>query len=207
MADQGQVGPQTSSDGAVINLRLSRDACVVTQDGHSRYAESAYRGNMYIAANQTGVTTQAGLSATTPVLTLFNPKGNNKVAAVVYAGVVLSVANAAAAIVWLAANINIAANAVTGTAATFSNCYLGNAGSPTCSPLTAATLPAAPIAIAQLGVGLTGAITTVPGQVAFARQFDGALIVGPGAAISFQTSTASGASSTFAEIIWEEFNV
>jgi hypothetical protein len=36
------------------------------------------------------------------------------------------------------------------------------------------------------------------------RWFDGSLILLPGSAISFQTSTASGASSTFAELIWEE---
>jgi hypothetical protein len=176
----------------------------LTMDAHARYQQAVLNGNCFISSNQSGVTTQAGLSATTPVLTLANPKGSTKLLSVWYAGVILSVANVAAAVVWLAANVNVAAAAVTGTVATFSNCLIGNTNSPSGQILTAATLPAAPIAIATLGSGLTGAITTIPYQLAMNRWFDGSLILLPGSAISFQTSTASGASSTFAELIWEE---
>jgi len=193
-----------NSQGAVVTARGTFDASVGVQDTHGKYQESVLRGNCFISTNQSGVTTQAGLSGTTPVLTLANPKGNNKQAVVWYAGVIFTVVNVAAAVAWLAANVNNAAAAVTGTVATFSNCLLGNTNSPSCQILTAATLPAAPIAIATLGSGLTGAITTIPYQLAMSRWFDGALILQPGSAISFQTSTASGASSTFAELIWEE---
>jgi hypothetical protein len=191
----------TSGNPAV---RGTYDGSLVSTDGHGKYQQAVLSGNCFISSNQTGVTTQAGLSATTPVLTLFNPKGNTKLLSVWYAGIITTVVNGAAAVYWLAANTNVAAAAVTGTAATFSNCQIGNAGSPTASIFTAATLPAAPIAIATLAAGLTGAITTIPYISAASRWFDGSLIVLPGAAISFQTSTASGASSTFAELIWEE---
>lgn len=190
--------------GAVNTARGLFDNTLGVADTHGKYQEAVLRGNVFISSNQSGVTTQAGLSATTPVLTLANPKGNNKFAVVWYAGVIFTVVNGAAAVAWLAANINNAAAAVTGTVATFSNALLGNTNSPSCQILTAATLPAAPIAIATLGAGLTGAITTIPYQLAMSRWFDGALILTPGSAISFQTSTASGTSSTFGEMIWEE---
>lgn len=179
----------------------------LTMDAHARYQQAVLGGNCFISSNQSGVTTQAGLSATTPVLTLANPKGNNKLLSVWYAGIIMTVVNVAAAVAWLAANTNNAANAVTGTVATFSNCLIGNTNSPSGQILTAATLPAAPIAIATLGAGLTGAITTIPYLLPMSRWFDGSIIVGPGGAISFQTSTASGASSTFAELIWEEIPI
>lgn len=189
--------------GAVSTARGSFDTSVVTQDAHARYQEAVMRGNCYTTANQTAGTTQAGLSGTTPVLTLFNPKGNNKVGVLLYAGATFIVANAAGSAIWLAANVNVAAAAVTGTAATVSNCALGNGNSPSLLAFTAATLPATPIAISQLASGVTGAVTTIPYLLPAGRFFDGSIILLPGSAISIQTSTASGA-GTFCEYVWEE---
>lgn len=192
-----------SLGGGQSGARGSFDACTVTMDGHARYQEAVMRGNVFVTANQTAGTTQAGLSATTPVLTLFNPKGNNKVGVLIYAGATFIVANAAGAAVWLAANINIAAAAVTGTAATVTNALLGNNNSPSLLAFTASTLPAAPIAISQLASGVTGAVTTAPYVLPAGRFYDGSVILMPGSAISIQSSTASGA-GTFCEYIWEE---
>lgn len=191
---------------AVTPLRSTYDTSAGVQDTHGRYQEAVMRGNCYATANQTAGTTQAGLSATTPVLTLFNPRGNNKAGVLLYAGATFIVANAAGNAIWLAANINIAASAVTGTAATVSNCALGNANNPSLLAFTAATLPATPIAICQLASGLTGAVTQVPYVLPAGRFFDGSIILMPGSAISIQSSTASGA-GTFCEYVWEEILV
>ena len=63
---------------------------------------------------------------------------------------------------------------------------------------------ATPIAICGLGVGLTGAITTVPAATMLERYFDGSVILQPDSAVSIQTGVASGASGTFCEYVWEE---
>jgi hypothetical protein len=207
MISELRTGPQFAGDGATIIQRSGRTGATVVTDAHGRFVEAVQRGNVYFAANQTGVTTQAGLSATTPVLTLFNPKGNTKNLAILYAGVTFSVAFAAAAVVWLAVNSNIAAADVTGTAATVRNALVGNGNTPSASAFTAATLPAAPVAISVLGVGLTGAITTVPSLSSMGRVYDGSILIAPGGALSFQTSAASGASATFAELAWEEIPI
>jgi hypothetical protein len=204
MISELRTGPVFAGDGSTIVQRSGRTGATVVADAHARFTEAVQRGNCYFVANQTGVTTQAGLSATTPVLTLFNPKGNNKNLVIMYAGATFTVAFAAASVIWLAANTNIAAADVTGTAATVRNALIGNAANPSGTALTAATLPAAPVAVSILGVGLTGAITTIPSLPAYGRVYDGSLIVAPGGALSFQTSTASGASATFAELAWEE---
>lgn len=201
----GNVGP--FSTGSVIDGRSDSTGCQVVTQGHGRLQEAVLRGNVYLSANQTGVTTQAGLSATTPALTLYNPLGNNKNLILLYAGCVNSVAFAAASVIWIGANTNLAASAVTGTAATVRNAMLGNANSPSAFAYTSATLPTAPIAVATLGVGLTGAITTIPALPTYGRFFEGEIILMPGAAVSFQTSTASGTSGFFGEFVWEEVSI
>lgn len=194
---------QARVSGANGPVARGWDQSVMTYDSHGRYMDAVLRGNVFITANQSAGTTQAGLSATTPVLTLFNPKGNNKFGVLLYAGFTDIVANAAGAAFWLAANINIAAAAVTGTAATVSNALLGNNNNPSLTALTAATLPAAPIAVCQIASGFTGAVTTIPYIAAAGREFAGSIILAPGSAISIQSSTASGA-GLFCEYIWEE---
>src|SRR5476651_1315624 len=109
MQTSGIVGPQVKADGSEFILRGGKTGALGAQDVHARYQEAVYRGNVYGAANQSGVVTQAGLSATTPVLTLANPAGSGKLGVLWYAGATFAVAFAAAALIWLAANVNPAA--------------------------------------------------------------------------------------------------
>jgi hypothetical protein len=199
----GQVGLQSLSSGAASRPGMSRRGQFGVSDA---FREAVEFGRCFAICAQAGVTTQAGLSATTPALTLYNAAGSGKLGVLHYVGAAMAVANAAAAAVWVAANTNVAAAAVTGTATTaHRNLKLGGAA-PTLQPLLAATLPAAPVGIALIGMGLTGAITTVPSMVPMGRWFDGGLVLAPGTAISVQTSTASGASGLWTEYIWEEID-
>lgn len=205
MEVQGIVGPVSLADGTGRIFRQTRTGGQVVSDEHARFYEATVRQNVYTVANQAGITTQAGLSATTPALTLYNPAGSGVVGVLIYAGFVASVAFAAASVIWLGANTTLSATAVTGTLTTaHRNGLLGGGTGNKVQSLLAATLPAAPVAIASLGVGLTGAITTIPSISTSGRYFDGGIILYPGSALSFQTSTASGASGFFGEFIWEE---
>lgn len=202
---QARTGEITSSDGSYNALRSDRLGAMVVQPAGGAFAEAVRRGRVFAVANQTGVTSQAGLSATTPVLTLANPPGSGVRLKLWYAGATFLVAFAAAAAVFVAVNTNTAAAAVTGTLTTaHRNLLLGSSASMGAIPYLAATLPAAPVAVALLGAGLTGAITTVPSVQPLGRWFDGSIVLKPGTALSLQTSTASGASSMLCEYIWEE---
>ena len=190
------------------SVAVNENGNLLVNNLSAKYQEAVVTGNVFTVSNQSGITTQAGLSATTPALTLYNPAGSGVNAVVLYAGCTNTVAFAAASVIWVAANTNIVAAAVTGTATTAHRCaLLGNGKQPSIQPLLAATLPAAPIAVSILGVGLTGAITTSPTGQTLGRYFDGSLIIAPGAALSFQTSAASGASGFFGEFIWIEFAI
>lgn len=178
----------------------------ITSLGFARYYESVVRGNCFGVANQAGVTSQAGLSVTTPVLTLYNPAGSGYNGVLLYAGSVATIAVAASMTIWLGVNTNIAAAAVTGTATTaHRNLLLGNGAQPHLQPLLAATLPATPVAIATLGlVPGTLAVNSQNPFYVIGREFAGSVILAPGSALSLQTSTASGAAGLWGEFMWAE---
>ena len=202
---QGTVGQATASSGESRAVTLTPRVALRTAGSQGAFQDAVERGNVYGVCNQAGVTSQAGLSLTTPVLTLYNPSGSGKNLVVWYAGVTFTVAPATAGAVWVAVNSNTAAAAVTGTLTTaHRNLKRGTANGNSAQALLAATLPAAPVAVALLGTNLTGAITTAPIAPTLERWFNGSLILIPGTALSIQTGVASGASGTFCEYIWEE---
>ena len=207
---QATVGPDNSDPAAGTSgaIRRSPSGGMYTADISARYQAAVERGNVYGVANQTGVTSQAGLSATTPVLTLYNPLSSGVNAVLWFAGAQFSVVFAAVSAVWLAVGTNTAAAAVTGTAtSTHRNMLLGSGRNPNCEPLLAATLPAAPVALSSIGTGLTGAVNLLPQTQGMERWYDGSVILKPGTNISIQTEAASGAVGMLCELIWEEFAV
>ena len=187
-----QLGPARGSDknGGLLVARNSAE-----------FDEAVERGNVYVAANQTTVTTQAGLSGTTPALTIANRVNSGKSVRLWYVSACGLVAAAAAAEVWAALG-GYSATAVTETtAATVRNMKTGDSSMPRGVGVGGvATLPAAPVAIGQLGAQLTGAITTAPIVRPFERWYNGALRVAPGYNFSVQTSTAT---TLFCEYIFE----
>ena len=203
MLQEAQIG--IKGNGATVPLRAGANRELIVNQGNALFQEAVLNGQVYAVANQTGVTSQAGLSATTPVLTLYNPLGSGKNAVIWYAGAIFLVAFAAASAIYVAVGTDVQSAAVTGTLTTdHRNLKLGMTQSPAVRTYLAATLPAAPVAIALLGAGLTGAITTAPAIKPIGRWFNGSMVLKPGTNLSIQTSTASGASATLCEYIWEE---
>lgn len=197
----GQVGLQTLTDGAASRPAMSKRGSFMLSP---EVAEAAERGRCFSVCNQAGVTSQAGLSATTPVLTLYNASGSGKIGKLWFAGATFTVAPATVGVVWIAVGSNPVAAAVTGTATTaHRNLKLGGAA-PTLQPLLAATLPAAPVGVCILGTNYTGAVTTTPQAQALYRWLMAPIIIAPGTNVSIQTGVASGASGLFCEFIWEE---
>jgi len=167
-------------------------------------------GRAYTVCNQAGVTSQAGLSATTPVLTLYNPLGSGVKGRIWYVGCTFTVVFAAVAAIFVAVGTNVQAAATTGTLTTaHRRTRLGSllAHGNQIIPLLAATLPEAPVAVGLLGAGLTGAVNLLPHMVPLGRWFNGALELMPGSNLSIQTSAASGASGMWCEYIWEEVDL
>ena len=168
----------------------------------SAFEEAVERGNVFVGANQTTVVTQAGLSATTPALTLANRLASGKAARLWYVAVGSLVAPTAAAEIWPCLGDGPTQAAVTETTlATVRNMKTGDPGqAPGVICLAVATLPVAPVAIGQLGIQLTGAITVASALQVWERWYNGALRLSPGFNFSVQTSTAT---TIFCEYIYE----
>ena len=181
-------------------------AKVLTVRQHdARFAAAVERGNVWAIANQAGVTSQAGLSGTTPVLTLANPPKSGVVGKLWFVSASVDVAFATAATVYLALG-SYSATLVTGTLTTAQrNLKTGPAGAMSViRNFLAATLPAAPVAIDILGAYGTGAITVPLSMPALSRWYDGAIRLEEGTNLSVQTSAASGASGLWSAFIYEE---
>lgn len=167
-------------------------------------AEAVERGRVYAIANQTGVTGQAGLSATTPVLTVANQVGSGVRLKLWGAWAADLVAFAAAAEIWLCLGGGPEGAVVTGTPTTAHRNLKNGMGNPKVDLFLAATLPAAPVGIDALGVGLTGAISTVPALQSIGRWYPGAPFLYPGFNWTIQYGTASGTNSSIHTFIFEE---
>jgi hypothetical protein len=99
---QGTVGQATANAGESRAVTLTRNLGLRGGDVQARFQDAVERGNVYGVCNQAGVTSQAGLSATTPVLTLANPTGSGVNGVLWFAGATFSVAFATAGAIWLA---------------------------------------------------------------------------------------------------------
>ena len=74
------------------------------------FAAAVERGRCFAVANQVGITSQAGLSGTTPALTLYNPAGSGVTGRLWYASANVLIAQPAGggpvvATIWLAAGV------------------------------------------------------------------------------------------------------
>ena len=197
--------------GSLGTPSLGLDSYLVTQNAFQRAVE---KGNVYATCQQgTGVVTQAGLSGTDAIIALANPAGSGVTGRLWHASFISKVAAAAAMVVWLASCTNTVAARVSGTAAVVRRLKLGggetNNQGQTLEALTTATLPAAPTATIQLGVQLTEAVTGSFTLLPFymPSEFAGAILIQPGTALSFQTSTASGAAGCHGCFVWEEVDL
>jgi hypothetical protein len=203
MLNEIRVGPVVSANGGVNPARGDVTGATVVTQAHGDFQEAVDQGNVFAVANQAGVASQAGLSVTTPVLTLVNPIGNTKKLAVWYVGCVFNVVFAAVAAVFVAVGVNTVVVAGTLTTA-HRNMKVGSSVAPSGIPLLAATLPVVPVAIGLLGSGLTSAVNLFPVTAMLEKWYKGALILMPGTNLSLQTLAASGAAGMFCEYIWEE---
>lgn len=204
MYAEGLVTGQRPASTGKIPLRMSKDGHGVIQDAHARYQQAVYDGKVWIGANPSGtaVTTQAGVSATTPALTLYNPVGSGKLGVLWEVGYVITASPAAATGFMLAANVLNATAPSSTTDGTMLNAGTWIAGaSPTLRCYRVATLAAAPVAFKYLG-GVTGASAISGYQSVY--EIAGGIIVPPGLAISIQTTAAA---AILAHFKWEEIDL
>jgi hypothetical protein len=181
------------------------DGTMSVADAHARYTALVAAGKVFGVFDTVGHTIPAGLSTAPTTVSLYNPIGSGVQVSLLWAGLQNVVVNAAANALWIGRTPGQAGTgtAVTGTALAVQN-QNGSAGTGAVIAYTTATLNVAPTIAWLLGVGLTGAITTIPGLPAFGQFIDGLVQCQPGGSLSFQASAATAASSSWGGWIWVE---
>jgi hypothetical protein len=195
-----QAGRNLTAGTYATPYRATQDGSIGNQETHAKFQQAVRDGNVYTCANPQGtaVTTQAGLSVTTPALTLYNTS-TTKSLVLIEDTIGLNAAPAAADI------FSLAYSSGPPTATTAAN-YVNNLLTPTSAGVAApagacyrvSTLNTLPVAFRYLGQ-VTGASTLT--QPIFTDVVDGKVIVGPGEAITFQTTSAA---AIVGSMTWEE---
>lgn len=204
MKTQTKVGViMNASNGAELDTRSDKTGATVVTQGHGLYHELSLSGNLYIGSNLGGtpVTTQAGLSATTPALALYNPVGSGVYLSLLVVTVDITTSPAAAAGFMLAYNLKGAAAPTATTLANVTSSLLDNGKLPIGQCYRISTLAAAPLAVRFIG-GTTGASGV--GAVQLIDKVDGEIIIPPGVCVSVQTSSAA---ACLCSASWEEFQI
>ena len=195
-----QAGRNISVGSIASPYRATQDGSIGNQETHAKFQQAVRDGNVYTCANPqaTAVTTQAGLSVTTPALTLYNPAGSGKNLVLIEDTLALNAAPAAADIFSLA--YSSGAPTTTTTATLINNLITPSNISvvPTGLCYRISTLNTTPVAFRYLGQ-VTGATTLT--QPIYTDVVDGKVIVGQGMAITFQTTSAAAIVGSFT---WEE---
>lgn len=209
MLNEGIVGPTALTTGNPATARLTRSGAALTGGLSAAYQEAVLRGNCFIAVDTTVRLLDAPGDATPVGMTVANPAGSGKNMVLLYAaGAHNGTALTAGGVVVLTSNHNTAAAAVAaGTAVTIRNCLLGSAASSIASASVAATVPANPTAIWSLGVVDTGAATVQIVAPVCEAWLNGAIILQPNTAISFNstvTLTGAGGGVINCTLVWEE---
>lgn len=200
---EGRVGYKTSNDGAKEIIRLGKTAEIMVSDANPRHYDSVINELVFTGANLLGtpVTTQAGLSATTPALTLYNPSNSGVNLVLLTVTLDITSSPAAATAFCLAFNaLNATAPSAT-TASTVTSNILGETTSPKGQCYRIATLAAAPTAFRFIG-GVTGA-SAISG-VQLIDHIDGEYVIPPGVAVSIQSSAAAAIVASFS---WKEIKI
>lgn len=204
----GLTSTRTSNLGTPQPVSLGPQQDMLVSQLHGKYYEPAARKISFHGANQAGQTTTVGLATTYTGLCLSNPNGSGKNVVLNRVGYSFIVAFAAGSAIGLM--VGYSSTDVTHTTPgsprnNFIDTNFGTAGVAKID--TSATLPVAPVVYALFGSGETGAITTTPHIGPTIVDFDGGLILPPGAYAAIYTSTASGASGLLGSFHWDEVPV
>jgi hypothetical protein len=206
---QGQVGPQVLQDGVREMVRLGRTAELNIGQGHGKYYEAVYRGNVYHCSNGlsgTGAFVPGGstLSSSTDSYCLYNPasSGKNLLIMKVTAGFV-TFSNTAAGTVYIAVN-NLPQAAAPGEGRTgvVVNALIGCGNQPVGVPSVNPPIPlsATPIALTTLCVAIITNVTGNPST--FFYDVDNAIVVGQG--FNYISASGSPTGNICFGATWEE---
>lgn len=198
--DYAEVGPQVTQDASVTAARAGKGGDQIVGMLQARYYEQAYRGNTFMASNQSAATWSVALATTYTGLYVANPLGNSRNLVLLGYGISLTAAPAAAASLHLIGGFSATSNLTYGGALIPSNLMLGNGQQSTAK----AGAGSATIVSPGYLLPLTGAFTAgaLPSSPLVWCDLSGQVVLPPGAwaAIGALTAVAGLGAISWAEV-------
>lgn len=188
---QGKVGPGYAADGNTADPRMTRDLGVTVQDLHGRFYEAVVRGTAFEACTATTGVAPGTAIGTTGAFTLYNPAGSGKNLVLLDISFGYVSGTLGSGQVYLAANTNPVAAAVTGTAITPTNLLLGGAIG-VGKAFTTSTLPVSPTVLRPVWILSPLLATTIFAPVTIREVMDGKYVITPGCSLSLETVGGAG---------------
>lgn len=226
---QQQVGPQTATDAAPVNLRGGRLGDLIVSELQGRFYESAYRGQLFrtgttgIVAMTANHNTTNGLSATlgtaavaTPMLGLWNPVNSGKNLVLAQAMLQMQYNTVTTpvppgALVWAVSQANGAISTGlipwnSGTLTQAGSQAKGFAGATALTGLSNVLTAMENADFYHAGNVTYGTIgnTVVTPSVGGVQNFDGQLSVPPGAVLALYNTTSTTTFSYTGRLLWTE---
>ncbi len=202
------VGPQNGADGALVNVRGSKDGSTVLSSHKGKYNELARRGGLFIGSTAAAGVQLPIFSSTTQQFVLNNPAGSGKIAVLQKAWVgYVSGTHVAGHLCY--ANQTVLDKAVAGTDGLIQNARLGNAAAPSGSLmeiLVAVTVTALTY-LRAFGLNTAvGAAATAMTPWQATDDLDGSIVVPPGSCIAIAANKAA-AQTAAVSLMWNEEDV
>ena len=224
MINQNIVGqPNAASANAIMNGRAGQLGDAIVSELHGRFYETNYRGNMFFGGHGSLIALSANTitltATTTPILGLWNPSNNTSNLVLAQANLTVVANNLTSGagpgvFLWALSNGN-------GAITTGANAYNAKtllqsgsnskvfAGSVALTGLTNNLVAVRGAAFSSPG-GLTyttlGSTALLP-SYGGTENFDGSLIIPPGAVLALINTTSSTVFSASGSLVWEEVPV
>lgn len=177
---QSVVGIQSVSDGATVTNRAGRSGELIASALHAKFYEAASRKSRFVGANQAAQALSAALATTYTGVVLSNPAGSGVNAVLDLVGFAPTVAPASIASLGLIGNF-ISTGLVTHTTPITPTCtFLDGNTTPRCDVDSAATLPNAPVWLANFA----SVFTTLSSTSNCVVDVGGMFIIPPGGYIA-----------------------
>lgn len=201
---QGQVAPQTLSDGFPASIRLGRSGEVVIQELHGVYYEQAKRGNLFTASVGVAGVAPGTVVGTAAAFSLYNPAGSGKDIVLLISNLAYLSGTLGAGALFYCQNA-IGTVAPTGGTACPTLASNGGAAAGVGVALSGSTLPVAPKVIGTMGSLTAMLASTAVQPYALKDEIKGLIIVQPGGIFSIQAVAVAGTVPlVILGLAWEE---
>jgi hypothetical protein len=205
MLMQTSVGQQTIASlpiGQNPTLRSGQLGDAIVSELHGRYYETAYRQNLFYAANTAATAVSVALTTTYTGLCVSNPAGNTKNVVLTKLSYALSVAPAAISSLGVITGYLSTGVTTHTTPLIPASTFIGTGPLPTAKADAACTLVGTPAWTMPIMGGFTAA--ALPSTTPAILDLEGSIIIPPGGYAAIGALTAV---TGFAGIFWEEVPV